>query len=92
MQEMVERVRDEESPDAVILLSPGFCWGTTVLPWQAIKIEHVMNQTYLTYPEIYLSEMSGENIRLILEDVDLRRGSAGICRSDDLQGRTVPNH
>jgi sulfur-oxidizing protein SoxB len=55
--------------DAQISLSPGFRWGTTVLPGQAITMEHVMDQTCITYPETYLREMSGENIRLILEDV-----------------------
>jgi sulfur-oxidizing protein SoxB len=55
--------------DAQISLSPGFRWGTTVLPGQAITMEHVMDQTCITYPETYLREMSGEDIRLILEDV-----------------------
>jgi sulfur-oxidizing protein SoxB len=55
--------------DAQISLSPGFRWGTTVLPGQVITMEHVMDQTCITYPETYLREMSGENIRLILEDV-----------------------
>jgi len=55
--------------DAQISLSPGFRWGTTVLPGQAITMEHVMDQTCITYPETYLREMTGENIKLILEDV-----------------------
>jgi len=55
--------------DAQISLSPGFRWGTTVLPGQAITMEHVMDQTCITYPETYLREMKGEDIRLILEDV-----------------------
>ena len=55
--------------DAQISLSPGFRWGTTVLPGQAITMEHVMDQTCITYPETYVRDMTGENIKLILEDV-----------------------
>jgi sulfur-oxidizing protein SoxB len=55
--------------DAQISLSPGFRWGTTVLPGQNITMEHVMDQTCITYPETYRREMSGEEIKLILEDV-----------------------
>ena len=55
--------------DAQISLSPGFRWGTTVLPGQDITMEHVMDQTGTTYPETYVREMSGADIKLILEDV-----------------------
>ena len=55
--------------DAQIALSPGFRWGTTVLSGQAITMEHVMDQTCITYPETYVREMSGEDLKLILEDV-----------------------
>ena len=55
--------------DAQIALSPGFRWGTTVLPGQKITMEHVLDQTGTTYPETYVREMSGEEIKLILEDV-----------------------
>jgi sulfur-oxidizing protein SoxB len=55
--------------DAQISLSPGFRWGTTVLSGQAITMEHVMDQTSITYPETYVREMSGEDLKLILEDV-----------------------
>jgi sulfur-oxidizing protein SoxB len=55
--------------DAQISLSPGFRWGTTVLPGQSITMEHVLDQTCITYPETYVREMSGEQIKLILEDV-----------------------
>ena len=55
--------------DAQISLSPGFRWGTTVLGGQTITMEHVMDQTCITYPETYVREMSGEDIKLILEDV-----------------------
>ena len=55
--------------DAQIALSPGFRWGTAVLPGQTITMEHVMDQTAITYPETYVREMTGEDLRLILEDV-----------------------
>ena len=55
--------------DAQIALSPGFRWGTTVLPGQDITMEHILDQTCITYPETYVREMSGEQIKLILEDV-----------------------
>ena len=55
--------------DAQIALSPGFRWGTTVLPGQKITMEHIMDQTGTTYPETYVREMSGEEIQVILEDV-----------------------
>ena len=58
-----------EVNDAQISLSPGFRWGTTVLPGQAITMDNVMDQTCITYPETYRREMTGEDIKVILEDV-----------------------
>jgi sulfur-oxidizing protein SoxB len=55
--------------DAQISLSPGFRWGTTVLPGQKITMDNVMDQTCITYPETYRREMSGADIKAILEDV-----------------------
>ena len=55
--------------DAQISLSPGFRWGTTVLPGQTITMEHVLDQTCMTYPETYMREMKGSDLKLILEDV-----------------------
>jgi sulfur-oxidizing protein SoxB len=55
--------------DAQIALSPGFRWGTTVLPGETITMEHVLDQTCITYPETYVREMPGSQIKLILEDV-----------------------
>jgi len=54
---------------ARIALSPGFRWGTSILPGQTITMENVMDQTAITYPETYVREMSGQNIKDILEDV-----------------------
>ena len=58
-----------EVNDAQISLSPGFRWGTTVLNGQDITMDNVMDQTCITYPETYRREMTGADIKLILEDV-----------------------
>jgi len=55
--------------NAEIAFSPGFRWGTTILPGEAITMEHLLDQTAITYPQTTLTEMTGEQIKLILEDV-----------------------
>ncbi len=55
--------------DAQVSLSPGFRWGTSVLPGQTITMDNVMDQTCITYPETYRREMTGAEIKAILEDV-----------------------
>jgi sulfur-oxidizing protein SoxB len=55
--------------DAEIALSPGFRWGTSVLPGQAITIEDIHNATAITYPQVYRIAMSGERLKDVLEDV-----------------------
>jgi len=55
--------------DAEIALSPGFRWGTTVLSGQAITMGDIMSQTAITYPEVYVQPMTGEQIKAILEDI-----------------------
>jgi S-sulfosulfanyl-L-cysteine sulfohydrolase len=52
-----------------IAFSPGFRWGTSLLPGQAITREHVMDQTAITYPWTTQSDMTGETIKNVLEDV-----------------------
>jgi S-sulfosulfanyl-L-cysteine sulfohydrolase len=54
---------------AQIALSPGFRWGSTVLPGQPITLEHVMDQTAITYPATTLNDITGETLKVILEDV-----------------------
>jgi len=58
-----------EVKGAEIAFSPGFRWGTSLLPGQAMTLEDVMNQTAITYPQVTVSEASGETIKNILEDV-----------------------
>jgi len=55
--------------NAEIAFSPGFRWGTTLLPGQAIRMEHLLDQTAITYPYVTVSELSGDTIKTILEDV-----------------------
>jgi sulfur-oxidizing protein SoxB len=54
---------------AEIAFSPGFRWGTTLLPGDAITLEHVMDQTAITYPHTTVNELTGGQIKAILEDV-----------------------
>jgi len=55
--------------NAPIAFSPGFRWGTTLLPGEAITREHLMDQAAITYPMATVNEISGAQIKLILEDV-----------------------
>ncbi|MGR3632229.1 MAG: thiosulfohydrolase SoxB [Limimaricola soesokkakensis] len=55
--------------EADIALSPGFRWGASLMPGQEITREDVFNATAMSYPEAYRSEMTGETLKLILEDV-----------------------
>ncbi len=58
-----------EERDAQISLSPGFRWGSTLLPDQDIRVEDVFSQTAITYPAVYRNEMTGKFLKEILEDV-----------------------
>ena len=55
--------------DADIALSPGFRWGPSLVPGSDITREDLFNCTGMNYPNTYRSEMTGETIKLILEDV-----------------------
>jgi len=55
--------------EADIALSPGFRWGASLLPGQDITREDIFNATAMSYPEAYRSEMTGETLHIILEDV-----------------------
>ena len=58
-----------EERDTQISLSPGFRWGATLLPGQNIRVEDIYSQTAITYPAVYRNEMTGKNLKDILEDV-----------------------
>jgi len=55
--------------DAEVAFSPGFRWGVTVLPGEAITLEHVYSHTALTYPNTWSREMTGAEIKTVMEDV-----------------------
>ena len=55
--------------NAEIAFSPGFRWGTTLLSGEAITVEALMEQTAVTYPYTTLNELTGAQIKAILEDV-----------------------
>jgi S-sulfosulfanyl-L-cysteine sulfohydrolase len=55
--------------DAEIALSPGFRWGASFLPNQPLTMEDVLAETAITYPETYVSKLTGSDIKTTLEDV-----------------------
>ncbi len=55
--------------DAQIALSPGFRWGASVIPGQSITREDIFNATSMSYPEAYRTEMTGEFLKIVMEDV-----------------------
>ncbi len=54
---------------AEIAFSPGFRWGTSLLPGDPITFERLMDQTAITYPKSTLTDMSGQMIKDVLEDI-----------------------
>ena len=66
-QLILDALMDVKGADAAF--SPGFRWGTSLLPGDTITMEHVMDQTAITYPYTTLTEMTGEMIKTIMEDV-----------------------
>ncbi len=55
--------------EADVALSPGFRWGTSVLPGQKITVEDLYSACGMTYPAAYRSTMTGQALKDILEDV-----------------------
>ena len=55
--------------DAQVAFSPGFRWGTTIIPGQPITLEDVLAHTAITYPHTWVRQMAGTEIHAILEDV-----------------------
>ena len=62
-----DAIRDQK--DVEIALSPGFRWGTTLLPAQPITIDDIYSQTSMNYPAVYRTHMTGEQLKNMLEDV-----------------------
>ena len=55
--------------DAEIALSPGVRWGPSMIPGQEITREDIWNVTSMTYGAAYRTEMTGETLKVVLEDV-----------------------
>lgn len=55
--------------DAEVAFSPGFRWGISVLPGQEITLDDVFTHTSLTYPNTWAREITGMEIRAVMEDV-----------------------
>lgn len=58
-----------EHQQAEIAFSPGFRWGTSILPGEDITFDDIMSQTAITYPTVGASPMKGKAIKDILEDI-----------------------
>jgi sulfur-oxidizing protein SoxB len=58
-----------EVKGAEIAFTPGFRWGSSLLPGQAITRELLMDQVAITYPSTTVTEMTGATIKTVLEDV-----------------------
>ncbi|WP_347831336.1 thiosulfohydrolase SoxB [uncultured Planktomarina sp.] len=58
-----------EEREADIALSPGVRWGPSILPGQDITREDIWNVTSMSYGEAYKTEMTGEFLHVVLEDV-----------------------
>ncbi|WP_457596717.1 thiosulfohydrolase SoxB [Hydrogenimonas sp.] len=55
--------------DNEITFTPGYRWGTTLLPGEAITLDNVYEMTAITYPEVYTFELQGAKIARLLEDI-----------------------
>jgi sulfur-oxidizing protein SoxB len=54
---------------AEMAFSPGFRWGTTLLPGDTITMGQVIDLTSITYPTVTVNPLTGEDIKTILEDI-----------------------
>jgi sulfur-oxidizing protein SoxB len=66
-QLILDALREVKGAD--LAFSPGFRWGTSLLPGESITREHLMDQTAITYPQVTVNEFTGTQIKEILEDV-----------------------
>ncbi|KUJ76160.1 bifunctional metallophosphatase/5'-nucleotidase [Ruegeria marisrubri] len=55
--------------EADIAMSPGVRWGPSLIPGDDITREDIWNVTSMSYGQAYRTEMTGEFIKVILEDV-----------------------
>ena len=66
-QLLVDALMDVQGAD--LAFSPGFRWGTTLLPGQPITREWLLDMTATTYSYATVTEMTGATIKTVLEDV-----------------------
>lgn len=66
-QVIVEAMRAVQ--DTPIAFSPGFRWGTSLLPGSPIRMEDLMNQTAITYPTATVTTYTGRQIKNVMEDI-----------------------
>ncbi len=66
--------------DGEIAFSPGYRWGTTVLPGAAITVEDIFSGTAISYPQVFRTTMTGQHIKYLLEDA-----ADSLCNTDPYQ-------
>jgi sulfur-oxidizing protein SoxB len=66
-QLIVEAIKDTYDPE--IVFSPGYRWGTTLLPGDTITMKDVYDHTSITYPNVWTFDMRGEQLWMIFEDI-----------------------
>lgn len=59
----------QNSMTSDIIFTPGFRWGTTILPNGKITVDDVYDMTAITYPNVYTFELKGEKLYRLLEDI-----------------------
>ena len=52
-----------------IVFTPGYRWGTTLLPGDDILMDNVYEMTAITYPEVYTFDLKGSVIANLMEDI-----------------------
>ncbi len=62
-----QAIQDEMGSD--IVFTPGYRWGTTLLPGDDILMDNVYEMTAITYPEVYTFDLKGEVIANLMEDI-----------------------
>lgn len=62
-----ESIRNET--DADLVFTPGYRWGTTLLPDDDILVDNVYEMTAITYPDVYTLDLKGSTIMQLLEDI-----------------------
>jgi sulfur-oxidizing protein SoxB len=62
-----QAIQDKVKSD--IVFTPGYRWGTTVLPGGEILKDNVYEMTAITYPEVYTFDLKGSVIAKLMEDI-----------------------